>query len=1466
MTKSLIFSSLILQIFHQCYCQGLYSILAPSTIRPNSEYHVAVNVYRNGEPATIKLGIISPNYSNFKTVEVRPFFSELVQFDLPDIKEDNYKLTAEGISGLTFTNETNLLYDSKQLSVLVQTDKAIYKPGDIIRFRILILDENLRPAKNYGEVTAEMRDSQGNLIRTWNDIRLTNSIYKDEIQLTGDFPALGEWTINVIVMKETHVKTFEVDEYIVPKYKISIETAKHTFYKDGKITAIIRAKEHFGKSIKGEVTVAIYPKFYQSLQPFILGLITRKVVPLDGKAYIEFDIKDELNFKEDYRRDILLEATVEEQYTGRKQNTSTVVSLYRDRYSIEAVRIPKYYVPNVPFDILIKVSQQDGTPIQDPANLVSAYYTDSPSSEELKNKTEVKLNNFGMATLQFVIPDTETADQQAIIVKYLDVTSEVGTIERKQSRSENFIQAEILNEKPTVNQEVNIVVRSNELMKYFMYQIVGRGDIITSRTINVDNSNYHSFKFLATFAMVPKANLIVSYVDSTGELIFDEQVIDFGDDLWNFVHIEAPEKSSPGQEVDITITTKPYSYIMLTAVDQSAVDIRCCENDITKDMINDELSKYDADTEMTNRGSPGHDSGLIILTNSDYFAIKSDSTKAPPTTLNVVESDEKLTKKTDIGPAHTFDVNTKPPLAGPYAFSRIPKPFWNRPRVHVMGDVMDTWLFMNISSGNDGRVTVQQKLPNSMNSWMVTAFSVDPITGLGIPKNTRSIEYFRSFYITTELPYSIKKGEIISIPFVVFNNQNKEIETEVTLYNVAREFDIVQISNELEPNTSTVELYSRQSLRIPANSAQSVSFMIQTKRIGPVMIKATANTPLSGDTIEKILMVEPEGTPIMVTRGILLDLRSGKPIKENITIGIPKNAIPDSSYIEVSVVGDLLASAIKSPEKLLDKPDGSGEQNMAKFMPNLMVLHYLQKANYGRPEIEMKAIKYLELGYQRQLFYRHSDGSFSEFGSATDKVGSTWLTAYVARAFKQAESYIEIDHTIVSRALQYLAKIQAPDGRFPELGDVTIRFEDDGISLTAFTLLAFLENSNNIPEHRNVISNAINYLVKSLSTTNDVYPLAISAYALSVANHNTKNLVVQRLDSLATYEGDKKWWSKPYPVSEKKSPWYNSTRSINNEITAYAALALLENNYISNAIPVLKWLVDQRTKMGSFVSSQDTVVGLQALIKFSERVPDIQPNVQVTFEPNDGSETRISVNNGNALVLQTTQLPNNIKNVTVKASGSGLALAQVSYKYNTNITGAWPRFSLDPQVNRISHANYLHLSICASFVSVPGENNRSNMAIMEVNLPSGFTVDLDTLPSLEANERIKKVETRMRNTVVVIYFDYLGRREICPTLDAYKTYKVTKHRPVPVIIYDVYDSARKARMFYRAPKSTLCDICEGSSCGKSCGPQEQRQSRVLVDFDEKLIKAKTGGGAQSIFSTTFSTTILIALFIARIIT
>lgn len=185
------------------------------------------------------------------------------------------------------------------------------------------------------------------------------------------------------------------------------------------------------------------------------------------------------------------------------------------------------------------------------------------------------------------------------------------------------------------------------------------------------------------------------------------------------------------------------------------------------------------------------------------------------------------------------------------------------------------------------------------------------------------------------------------------------------------------------------------------------------------------------------------------------------------------------------------------------------------------------------------------------------------------------------------------------------------------------------------------------------------------------------------------------------------------------SPWYNHTRSVNVEISSYAVLSLLENSLIGDALPVLKWLMNQRNDLGGFVSSQDSVVGLQALVAFAERFSSQANNLQLAFNYGSNAETVINVNAENSLVLQTIevgptslltsiinskfmylrvlQLPNNLKNISVSASGNGLALAQVTYRYNTNVTSAWPRFVLDPTVNRNSHSDYLHLSACARY-------------------------------------------------------------------------------------------------------------------------------------------------------------------------
>merc|ERR1719510_1910173 len=135
----------------------------------------------------------------------------------------------------------------------------------------------------------------------------------------------------------------------------------------------------------------------------------------------------------------------------------------------------------------------------------------------------------------------------------------------------------------------------------------------------------------------------------------------------------------------------------------------------------------------------------------------------------------------------------------------------------------------------------------------------------------------------------------------------------------------------------------------------------------------------------------------------------------------------------------------------------------------------------------------------------------------------------------------------------------------------------------------------------------------------------------------------------------------------------------------------------------------------------------------------------------------------------------------------------------------------------------------------------SNMAVMEVNLPSGFTADLDSLPALRRYKGVKRVESDKGDTRIILYFDGLkspsptASNEVCPTIAAFRTLRVARQKPAHVLVYDYYDQSRRARSFYQVDPSSLCDICDDCYV-KDCGDRptflnyESFQFGSNVDF------------------------------------
>lgn len=456
---------------------------------------------------------------------------------------------------------------------MVQSDKAIYKPSDTIKFRVLILDPNTKPFNYKSPLNIFIIDGKGNRVKQWLDAKTAKGVFSDELKLS-DSPVLGDWKIQVEVQGNSQTKVVEVAEYVLPKFEVKVQTEPHAVFKDGKIKATIRSSYTYGKPVKGEATISAYPTLYiGSVQPFVNDVIARKVVPIDGKTTVEFDIKEELKLDNEYERDVIIEAIVEEELTGRKQNGTGKITLHKFRQTIELIKDDDTYKPGLPFNAYVKVSNHDGSPVQDsnnPVTITTGYYWDS--AKEV-NRTYT-LDSNGMSRIDLDIP--QDAVTLSIRATYLGQTAWIGHVSQAKSNSGSYLRAKVLNPRAEINSDVNVNVQTTEVISEFKYIILGRGDIIQAGTVQSNPGTSHQFKFVASFAMVPKAQLVVFYLHSDdklhGEMVSDRVELEFSSDLQNFVKLQlSTQRAGPGQDITITVNTKPNSYVGLLGVDQSVL-------------------------------------------------------------------------------------------------------------------------------------------------------------------------------------------------------------------------------------------------------------------------------------------------------------------------------------------------------------------------------------------------------------------------------------------------------------------------------------------------------------------------------------------------------------------------------------------------------------------------------------------------------------------------------------------------------------------------------------------------------------------------------------------------------------------------------------------------------------------------------------------------------------------------------
>lgn len=599
-------------------------------------------------------------------------------------------------------------------------------------------------------------------------------------------------------------------------------------------------------------------------------------------------------------------------------------------------------------------------------------------------------------------------------------------------------------------------------------------------------------------------------------------------------------------------------------------------------------------------------------------------------------------------------------------------------------------------------MVLQRKVPDTITSWMVSAFSVDPVRGLGLMDEPKSLKVFQPFFVSVNLPFSVIRDEVVSVPIVVQSYLDETVAAGVTIHNGDGDFELLDAENN---STSHAAPEQQQGLTIYPGDGAVMNVQIKFKRVGSIGVKVTAVSALAGDSLVKVVEVRPEGVTQYVNVPVIVDLRTATDFHTKIPIALPTDdVVPDSLKIEVNCFGDIFGSTVQNLNKLIRLPSGCGEQNMLNFAPNILILDYLKTMNQLTADVDRKIKSYTEIGYQGELSYRHADGSFSVFGRS-DRSGSTWLTAFVAKSFRQAARFVDIDESIIRSALEWLKRVQARDLSFPEVGQVSHQpmqgGSGKGVALTSYVLITMLENKDHYPELSSVCDNAISNIVKHIKDIDETYVLAIATYALQLANHQIKDELLNRLLERSVNAGELKYWRKENPTAN-----YGQSKTLDVEATAYGLMALLHAKRFGDSLPYAKWLLNQRNSNGAFEGTQDTVLGLQALAEFAKSIPSSGNNMKISVTA--GREKQpIFVNAENAMLMQKIevsssqslshdrefdnfhfQVDHSVKSININAIGTGFALVDVSYRYNLNNAVDNPAFIIHPRMLRMSEFAY----------------------------------------------------------------------------------------------------------------------------------------------------------------------------------
>lgn len=992
-----------------------------------------------------------------------------------------------------------------------------------------------------------------------------------------------------------------------------------------------------------------------------------------------------------------------------------------------------------------------------------------------------------------------------------------------------------------------------------MYSVVGGGTLLASGKVPAadfaaegracsDDECSASFtveNLPAELGNTPK--LVVYFVAESGEIVSDSVELESSSSLKHSVSVafdtSGAESVLPGATVDVKVAVggsgggdnTSTSLVGLIAVDKSVYLLRNRQALAQSDFLDakDEASKLgygklsltsedhfdragialitDAETHFADLGSKymsypwgygdgyggGYgDVGIFGGGGGGMPMMEMDMAMAADGGANFAGTSRGATNEEDIGGDDDGGVQAKDGGGGAATAPRAYFPeSWN-----------ELWTTMIIPDGTEQTVTVEA--PDTITSWILGGYAVSSAHGVAV-SDTNDLVVFQPFFIEMKLPYSVVRGESFELVVAVYNYEDEASAVTVALSDGGNAFTVAGgASSSLTARCAAVS----------KTSPCAVTFDVTPTALGQIMFEVTGSSAAKRDVVQRNLLVKAEGIERSYLSSAFMEPTAGQDDSATLSTRTGADGVVEGSVrLMFSATANLMASSIEGLSHLVRMPTGCGEQNMVTFAPIISVRKYFDATSTLSAEMAKKTAEYMKVGYQRELTYQRSDKGFSAFGESDDE-SSLWLSAFVLRSFAQsaqalgdaADGYY-IDPAVVAGIAEFIVGLQKTNGEFEPSGLVLHTDMKGGIasngasSLAAYVALSLIEARDLITDAavkqrvQAAIAKTVAYLQQvNIASIETPYAAALITFALVKAGVSTAadvDAMIATVESL--------WTTSAAAVADEDEP-YNpwsycySTPSADVETVAYAVLVMTEVGRLDDAYAASKWLVEKRGGHGGWQSTQDTVVGLEALSAYSAAVYAAQDDITVTISAGEGFSESIVLNQDNYDMIQTVAIPASAapSEVSVVAQGNGKCIVSVEVDWNEPTpTAISPPIEIQTLLVPIENGG-IRCEICATIAAdaVAGRRRQrrnadgsaaTGMALVQVQPFSGWA-PASMAETRRGNPSAKRVDNDGREGIT-FYLDGIGEATTCVQLELSQDFPVNGLKPVQVSASDYYE-------------------------------------------------------------------------------